>query len=133
MTKQDRIVKVNQMIKVIGDCGRRFFYSKDHDRYAAIEMDSRGKIWWIDDYTGKRIYTHYIYNWKGFSHGGTLRNLVEHFRNYVSKGKPINLNFFGPWPDYYCNGDLWGYGKDIMKKVRDEAGRLFGDPSIDHF
>jgi len=125
MSKQERVLKVNELIKVIADHGRRFFYSTKNNRYASIEIDTRGKIWWVDDYTGKRIYTHYRYGWRGFSHGGTLKSLVEAFRDYISRNKPINLRYFGPWPEYYCNGDLWGYGDD-MQKVRDKACELFG-------
>lgn len=117
-TKAERVEQVNKMIKTIANCGRRFFY---HDgRYARIEVDSRGKIWWIDDYTEKRIYTHYRYQWRNFSNGGTLRDLVIAFRDYISKEAPIPARSFGPWPDWICNGDLWGYGAD-MERVRKTA------------
>lgn len=121
--KRDRIDKVNQMIRAIGDRGRRFFYSKSKDRYASVEVDHRGRVWWIDDYTGRRIYTHYRYRWQGFSHGGTLQDLVGHFRDFIAKGKPVPARCFGPWPSYYCDGDLWGYGED-MEAVRVAAKEL---------
>ena len=122
-TKQERATIVNAMICVIGSRGRRFFYSKTKDRFAIIEVDSRGRVFWHDDYTGSRIYTHRNHRWDGFSHGGTLRNLVEHFRDYIMTGKPLKHGF-GPWPDTFCDGDLWGYGKDAMQHVRLEAVRL---------
>lgn len=121
--KQERAEKINQLIKTIADCGRRFFYTKSQETYASIEVDHRGKIWFIDDYTRKRIYTHYRNTWKGFSHGGTLRDLVIAFREFISKAKPLPKFAFGPWPDHFCDGDLWGYGED-MKKVRDKAMSL---------
>lgn len=122
MTKHDRVQNVNQLIKVIGDGGRNFF--KHKDRYASMEIDCRGKIWWVDDYTEKRIYTHYEFGrWRGFSHGGTLRDLVRALRNYVTKGEPVPTFHFGPWPEHFCNGDLWGYG-DYMDRVRDSACNL---------
>lgn len=120
--KLERASQVNEMIRIIADCGRRFFYSASKDRYASIEVDHRGRVWWIDDYAGKRIYTHYRYWNKGFSHGGTLRDLVNSFRDYITKGTPVPSNVFGPWPDYICNGNLWGYGED-MQKIRDAAKR----------
>jgi hypothetical protein len=123
LVRVERVNAVNKMIKAIADCGRRFFYYKDKDRYAQIEMDSRGRIWWIDDYTNERIYTHYKYDWQGFSHGGTMRGLVEAFRDHITKGTPVPSRAFGPWPEWYCGGDLWGYGDDI-KKVRDAALKL---------
>jgi len=120
-TKQERADKVNELIKVIGDCGRHFF--KYQDRYAKAEIDHRGRVWWIDDYTQKRIYTHYPYRWRGFSHGGTLQDLVKRFRDYITKGEAVPSSRLGPWPDHYCNGDLWGYGGD-MERVREAANSL---------
>ena len=121
-TKQERADKVNELVRVIGDCGRHFF--KHRDRYARIEIDHRGRVWWIDDYTGKRIYTHYeLGSWKGFSHGGTLRDLVRDFRDYITKAKQLRANSFGPWPEWLCHGDLWGYGTD-MNRVREAANSL---------
>lgn len=121
MTKTERAERVNRMISAMGNHGRRFFYSKDKDCYARIEVDGRGRVWWTDEYTNKRIYTHYKYRWRGFSNGGTLQDLVIAFRNYIAKGEPINPGYFGPWPDWYCKGDLWGYGKDSMDLVREAA------------
>lgn len=123
MDKQQRLEKANQLIKSIAQCGRQFFYNKEHDRTASIELDPRGRIWWIDDYTGTRIYTHYSHRWRGFSHGATMRTLVEHLRNYVFKGTLLPEGIFGPWPQWYSQGDPWGYGDD-MQKVRKAAADL---------
>lgn len=116
--KASRIEKANALIQVIGDCGRGFFRRKD--RYARIEIDARGRAWWIDDYTEKRIYMHYPGRWRGFSNGGTLRALADHLREYALRGTRVPANQFGPWPGWLCNGDLWGYGKD-METVRTAA------------
>jgi hypothetical protein len=121
--KDTRVNAVNQLIAVIGSHGRRFFWSNERQRMASIEVDARGKVWWVDDYTGKRIYTHYHYQWRGFSHGGTLKTLVEHFRDYITHGTLLPAHSFGPWPEHYCNGNLWGYG-DSMQAVRDKAAEL---------
>ena len=124
-TKQDRIIKINTLVHFIGERGRRFFYSAKHDRYAKIERDKNGRIWWHDDHTGKRIYTHCKYSsWRGFSHGGTLRQLVEHFRDFIQTDTQLPNTIFGPWPDTFCNGDLWGYGKENMEHINNEAMRL---------
>lgn len=123
MDKQKRIEAVNEMLRAIADCGRRFFYCETHDRYASMEVDQRGKVWYVDDYTGKRIYTHYKYDWRGFSHGGTMRGLIIAFREYITRGQFIHPKAFGPWPDHICVGDPWGYGED-MHLVRNIANRL---------
>jgi hypothetical protein len=60
------------------------------------------------------------YEWRGFSEGGTLRSLVEQLRDYIRTGKQVHPQSFGPWPQWYCDGDLWGYGDD-MQQVRDKA------------
>lgn len=120
--RHERAAQVNKLIHEIANCGRRFFYNKNTDCYAMIEVDARGRVWWIDDFTEKRIYTHYRYWGKGFSHGGTLRSLVDNFRDYITKGTQVPSHSFGPWPDWCCGGDLWGYGED-MQKVRVAAIR----------
>lgn len=120
-SKEERAKLVNQLVKVIGDHGRGFF--RKGENYARIEVDERCRIWWVDDWTQKRIYTHTNHRWLKFSHGGTMRNLVERFRDFVAAGKLLPAHIFGPWPDYLCGGDLWGYGDD-MQKVRDAAVRL---------
>ncbi|MBM2651244.1 hypothetical protein LGM71_04920 [Burkholderia sp. AU33545] len=56
--KAERTEHTNQLIKAIGSDGRHFFYNPQHDRYARIELDSRGRVWFVDDYTDKRVCTH---------------------------------------------------------------------------
>lgn len=118
-SREKRLEQINQMIKEIADCGRHFFLGKNG--YAKMEVDQRGRVWFIDDYTAKRIYTHHKGRWSGFfSHGGTLKALVECFRDYISKGKKIPCRIFGPFHSTLCNGDLWGYGDD-MQHIREKA------------
>jgi hypothetical protein len=118
MTKQERARVANIFIASIASCGRKFFTHAD--RTAHFEIDPRGRIWFVDDYSQKRIYTHDDQGrWRGFSHGGTMRDLVRTLRNYIQDGKAPKLNI-GPWPGWYCAGDLWGYGEH-MKIVRESA------------
>lgn len=124
--KRARAEHVNQAVRIIGNYGRRFFFNAKWDRYASIEVDARGRIWWVDEYTMVRIYTHrttWGNKWYHFSHGGTLRDLVELFRDYIRTGKPVHAWFLGPerqWSD----GNIWGYPPEDMQKVRDLAGVL---------
>ncbi len=132
MSKQQRAEQVNEAIKIIGSHGRRFFYSENHDRFARMEVDARGKVWFIDDYTGKRVYTHktgFGGRWRGFSHGGTLRSLIEAFRDYISHGKPLHPGYLGP--QRLSDSNIWGYQEEDMQKVRETAGALpvFGNSS----
>jgi hypothetical protein len=129
-TKRERCERANELLRVIASCGRRFF-SQDEDRLqrmenpqiSRLEVDDRGRVWFTDKYTQKRIYLHYEYWKRGFSDGGTLRSLVCSLRDYIMTGKRLHAWHFGPWPAEYCRGDLWGYGED-MQQVRDAALRL---------
>lgn len=110
----------NLFLEAIAGCGRGFF---GHDgKVSRLEVDDRGRIWFIDSCSGKRIYTHYRYEWRGFTNGGTMRQLVDHLCTYVRTGECPRLNL-GPWPDWVCDGDLWAYGDD-MEIVRKAASNL---------
>lgn len=120
-SKPERVALVNALLVEIGACGRRFFARSD--RQARFELDPKGRIWFVDDYSNRPIYTHHTRDsWRGFSHGGTLRDLVIALRDFIRTGQPI-VGHFGPWPQSTCGGDLWGYGED-MQRVRDAADRL---------
>ena len=83
--KQLRAVTANQMLEAIAGCGRRFF--SDSGNTSRFEVDERGRIWFIDCYKGRRIYTHYAGRWRGFSQGGTLRALVLKLVELYASGK----------------------------------------------
>lgn len=119
--KQLRLMMANKLLSVISSCGRRFFYHKG--KVSMLDIDHRGRVWFIDAYTGKKIYTHYRYQWRGFSEGGTLKDLICVLRDFIVRGKRLHVSALGPWPDWVCNGDLWGYGDD-MEKVRTAARDL---------
>ncbi|WP_428398213.1 hypothetical protein [Marinobacter salarius] len=124
--QQKRLENVNQFIREIGSHGRQFFYNSKHDRYARMEMDDRGRVWFVDDYSEKRIYTHLRNrNWRGFSHGGTLRSLVELFCDHIKKGTQLRYGYFSVNPNLYCSGHPWGYGHEDYPKLR-EAGIQLG-------
>lgn len=124
-SKQFRAVTANAFLTAVARCGRQFF--RHSDSVSLFEVDNRGRVWFHDAYSKKRIYTNYRYAWRGFTEGGTLRALVERLRDYIRTGAHPRLPL-GPWPAHYCNGDLWGYGTD-MQQVRDAAERLFGSPN----
>jgi len=123
--ERKRADQVNQAIRIIADHGRRFFYSQTVNRYASMEVDARGKVWFIDDYSARRIFTHKTVwggRWRGFSHGGTLRSLVEGFREYIRTGEPLHLDYLGPVR--FNDSIIWGYDEVAMNAVREQAGAL---------
>jgi hypothetical protein len=125
MLKQQRTEHVNHVIRIIGAHGRRFFFNQVDDRYASMEVDQRGKVWFIDDYSARRIFTHktnWRGQWPGFSHGGTLRSLVEGFRDYIRTGEPMHPGCLGP--ERFDDSNIWGYDAEGMRAVREQAGTL---------
>lgn len=115
--KKTRAEQANMFLAAIAGCGRRFFAHSG--RVSRFEVDDRGRVWFIDAYREARIYTHYKYRWRGFSEGGTLRGLVLQLRDFIRTGTPATMHL-GPFPDWVCNGDLWGYKGD-MEIVREAA------------
>ena len=116
-SKVERAEQANQFLEAVASCGRKFFAY--NGRVSRFEVDGRGRVWFVDAYRERRIYAHYQGDWRGFSEGGTLRSLVCTLRDFIRTGeqKPLHL---GPWPDWICDGDLWGYGPD-METVRASA------------
>jgi len=122
LDKLERLDKANAMIEHIASVGQKFFAHKNISR---LSLDSRGRVWLCDGYSGKMVYAHYERgSWRGFTEGGTLRSLIIHFRDFICHAKPLPRGVFGPWPDWCCNGDLWGYGAEAMQSVRDHAESL---------
>lgn len=118
-TKRERVEKVNELLLTISGCGRRFFHH--NGTVARMEVDARGRVWHHDAFSGKRIYTHHSGRWRGFTNGGTLRDLICRFQRYIVSGERLPAAMFGPYPDWYSGGDPWGYGVDNMAIVRSAA------------
>ncbi len=121
--RRERARKANALLQVIASVGRGFFGHQG--RVSRLEVDERGRVWLIDKYTLRRIFTHRRgERWRGFSEGGTLRDVVERLVGFVVTGKPITAMILGPWPDRYCGGEMWGYGKENMAFLRKAASQL---------
>lgn len=127
-TKEGRLQLVNDLIKIIGSHGRRFFYYAEADRYSRMEL-RKGRIWWIDAYREDEVYlmrTGLGSRWRGFTNGGTLRSLVEDMRDYIRSGRPI------PFWKLACKRDgessykdnIWGYSEFEANFMVEKASRL---------
>jgi len=80
----DRMNKINELIRVIADTDRKFFYS---DSKGSISKFVEGnKLFFIDKYTDKKIYPYQLSKRKGFSEGGTLWGLINDFREWIITG-----------------------------------------------
>lgn len=136
---RDRACRVNDLLRVIASCGRRFFseaseYHKDEKmvgRVSCIEVDDKLGIFLVSSWRGRRISLrgpYYQWRDRGFHQGGTLQSLVQALVGFIRTGKPIG-GFFGPFPSYMCEGDPWAYGKKNMEHIEREAQRLGIRPS----
>lgn len=79
----------------------------------------------MDQRSRARIYTHeatFGNDWNGFTHGGTLRNLVELFRDYIRTGQPLHPGYLGHEREDGSN--IWGYEPEALATVRAQAGAL---------
>ena len=119
--KHARLAHVNDLIRTISKYGRRFFYYKDKDRVAEMLISSSGHLYFLDDYTCELVYVAYSGRWRGFSHGGTLRGLIEALANYVRTGEQLSIGWIGPERLRITDGNIWGYDPDEMAKCRAEA------------
>ncbi|WP_323142772.1 hypothetical protein [Massilia phyllosphaerae] len=117
--KAARVAEVNKLLKSISNFGRRFFYSKQHDRVASMMIGKTGHVYFVDDYSGKPIYTAYQGHWRGFSHGGTLKSLVQALAEYIRTGKQLSMDWIGP--ERFDQSNIWGYAADEMAKCRAEV------------
>jgi len=127
-TKHERLAQANRLLLIISQHGRQFFRNKKDGRIAQFEVDDRGRIWFIDDYKGARIYTHktgYGHNpWKGFSHGGTLQCLAKALCSWIGNGETLHREFIAPTRSMGGLGDIWGYGTEACAATRAEAFKL---------
>lgn len=118
--RMNRVGHANELIKAISDHGRRFFWNERDKRVARLELDQRGKVWWVDDYRGTRVCTEKIggceHRWHGFSHGGTLKQLVQMMREYIKTGERIYIG--------YIALDCWGYDDQAAAALRLDAQGL---------
>ncbi|MER2492356.1 hypothetical protein [Catenovulum sediminis] len=117
----ERVKHINQLIGIISSYGREFF--KHENFISFMEKDKNGKVWFTDYYTKRRIYTHYKGDWRGFTSGGTLKNLVERFRDYITKGELISIQLIAP-KRFSEDSNIWGYPKECVEEMRVKALEL---------
>lgn len=121
--KLKRLEEANMLIKIISSYGRRFFYCHSTDCVAHMSIGPRGHIYFHDNYTRKAIYTAYPHRWSGFSHGGTMRDLVVALAEYVRNGAKLSMHWIGPDRRGMTDGNIWGYEAGQMELCRAEAAK----------
>lgn len=124
MTKDERLIIVNNIIKEISSLGRRFF---SHKGTVAELFIRNGKVWYKCEYIPEGNPRYEIclsipdYRVpKGWYHGGTLLALVKDFRDFIITGKYSNSNH--GYGGLLCTH--WGYKEEEMDKIRLKAKEL---------
>lgn len=110
--QQKRLESANEFIKTIGSHGHHFFNYKGE--FSSLEIDSRGRVWFIDSYSKKRVYTHYSHRWRGFTNGHTLKTLICRLRDFIKQGTRFNIPAF----------EHWAYDETGMSAVKNKAIQL---------
>lgn len=124
--KHQRMEHANELIKIIGSHGRKFFWNEENQRFAKFEIRNNGRVYFIDDYKLTPIYISKRCEFRGFSHGGTLQALVVDMKDYIVHGCPISrwkivIQQLG---HYDLVGNIWGYDVISAQAVRDAAYSL---------
>lgn len=113
--KRERAALVNELVQTIASVGRQFFlYEKEGKKnIASMEVDDRGVIWWIDQYSEEKIYVAYHGRWRGFTNGGTLKEFVRYLAQFVRDGVPLSPHVTG-----LSNVNYWAYPSDAVSEVQ---------------
>lgn len=131
VTRADRLWIANRALEIIASHGRQFF--RHENRVGYFDLGPRARVWFVDAYTRKRIYTHDRRSrWRGFTGGGTLRALAYRMSRFIFIGQPLPALTFGPYPEWLCNRDPWGYGEDmavVRSLINSECPGLMDQPT----
>lgn len=121
--ENERVDHANRLIKLIATHGRKFL--SHENKIAHMELGKGGKVFYVDAYTRRRIYTNQEHAvWRGFSEGGTMRNLISHLKRYILEGTPVNKRLIANPGFYQDGGNVWGYDSDEANKLREKAFKL---------
>jgi len=80
--------------------------------YSTFKFADNGLLYYIDSYTKVPMRPIRHYSWRGFSEGGTMRELVTQFGKFIMNGQQGFLN------DYK---EIWGWEYEATMKVRQKA------------
>ena len=126
--KAERLAKANEFIRIIATHGRKFF---NHEgSISRLLFDDQGRVSFFDSYSKRYVYTYGNGRWKGFTNGGTLRNLIVRLREYIQGKIETGDQLFMILPMYNRNKLMWpdhpwGYPEADMTIVIEAARRIF--------
>jgi hypothetical protein len=131
-TKELRVQQVNQFLQTVASCGRQFFRSGD--RVSQFDVHDGGHVTYLDNFSQRLIEIEKLSDgfgpskdWKYFSNGSNLRELIVALGQFIHTGEQPHLNL-GPWPGRSC---LWAYGEHMaIVRAAAESNGLRPQPPV---
>lgn len=115
-----RMKKINELLRVIANTDRKFFNHTNRANGEVSHFVESTKLFFVDGYTHKKIYPYETSKWHDFCEGGTMRGLVQDFREWIITGNYSNgKNGYG---GLYSTS--WGYSIDGMDKIISKAKEI---------
>lgn len=119
MDKQKRLEEANKLIESIANYGCKFFSGPVGN--GLLHIRHNGHVSFVDAKTFNSIDTH-EHEWVGFSHGGTLRVLIEYLRDYINDDVKFSI-------ESICTlrrdgSNIWGYDRLEAEKLVNEVKGL---------
>jgi hypothetical protein len=117
--RENRIKIVNDIIKEISSCGRKFF---NHEGSVAEIYERKNRLYMVNEYNGEHmcLNTKFGYPPKHWHHGGTMWALTKDFKEFIQYGGKTNHN--NGYGGLYC--PHWGYDEESMKNIQNKAKEL---------
>ncbi|WP_067097829.1 hypothetical protein [Marinomonas atlantica] len=121
--ESERVNHANRLIKLIATHGRKFL--SHENKIAHMELGKGGKVFYVDAYTRRRVYTNREHiQWSGLSEGGTMQSLISHLKRYILDGTPIDKRLIAPKCFREDGSNIWGYDPVEADKLREQAFKL---------
>lgn len=120
--KQQRLEAVNELINVIAAHGRKFFWCPKNKRFGYFMIDTRGCLYWRDEWSGKFIYMSRdtIVSQRDIHHGHTLRSCLKFLAKYIRTGDKGN-------PNLNLATSHWGYDEKSLAAVNQKAEEVISN------
>lgn len=92
LTIRERVRAANRIIDAIAESGPCNLYSPVSDRKARFGLDRVGQVWYVDHFTGMRLYPSPNASWLGFTGSDNLRRLVEALGAFIRESAPLDVD-----------------------------------------
>lgn len=106
LTIKERVRAANRIIDAIAENGPCKLYSPVYDRKARLGLDRVEQVWYVDHFTGLRLFPFSGAVWLGFTGADNLRRLVEALALFCRDAAPLDADLIVSLLDGYSAKDL---------------------------